>query len=192
MSIDKAIWEAVPVVTSPALAAMHKVIFAQAALKKVRSPRWTFELADDLAVQMQARMNGPVPWYEGRLLTAPGASRQMLLAAHQPRGVWLVFFRISAGQDPWLLKCTGVRWPSGESVPEAEFFQLRSRLVAAFAGRAFEDLGNYGLAGHCICCGKQMSDPVSMARHVGPECWGTASVTLPFFLQAQTAKTEEA
>ena len=28
----------------------------------------------------------------------------------------------------------------------------------------------------CLCCGKALTDPASMARFVGPECAGTSSL----------------
>jgi Family of unknown function (DUF6011) len=185
MHIDPSFWIPVPISASDALAAMHRLVFSQAADKKVRSPRWTFELDSDLAVQLQARMNGPVTWFEGRLLSAPGASRQMLLASRQPRGVWRASFRISVIDGQWALKFTSFGWPRDATGQTVKVLELRDRLRAAFARGAFEDLGNYGRATHCIVCGKPMSDAVSMARRIGPECWGNAQVTLPFFFQAE-------
>ena len=184
MHIDPTFWNSVPIAAADALAAMHQMVFARVTDKKVRSPRWTFELDSDLAVQLQARWNGPVTWFEGRLLNTPGASRQMLLAPRQPRGVWRARFRISVSDNRWTLKFTSLGWPRDAVEQTTRAFDLRDRLVAAFARGAFEDLGNYGLAGHCIVCGKAMSDAVSMARRIGPECWGNAQVTLPFFFRA--------
>ena len=59
MHIDPTFWNSVPIAAADALAAMHQMVFARVADKKVRSPRWTFELDSDLAVQLQARMERP-------------------------------------------------------------------------------------------------------------------------------------
>jgi len=32
----------------------------------------------------------------------------------------------------------------------------------------------------CLMCGKALTDPVSMARWIGPECAGTSSAVVPY------------
>jgi hypothetical protein len=39
----------------------------------------------------------------------------------------------------------------------------------------------------CLCCGKGLTDPASMARWIGPECWGSASINAPRLFKAETA-----
>jgi len=38
------------------------------------------------------------------------------------------------------------------------------------------------LSPSCLLCGRALSDPVSQARWVGPECWGSASAIMPFIM----------
>jgi hypothetical protein len=38
------------------------------------------------------------------------------------------------------------------------------------------------LGSNCLICGKGLTDPVSQARRIGPECAGTSSEQLPFVL----------
>ena len=43
------------------------------------------------------------------------------------------------------------------------------------------------LSPRCLCCGKPLKDPASLARWIGPECAGTSSLTVPrVFLGAFT------
>jgi hypothetical protein len=32
-------------------------------------------------------------------------------------------------------------------------------------------------------CGKQLTDPLSMARWIGPECYGSATSIVPYMVQ---------
>jgi hypothetical protein len=58
--------------------------------------------------------------------------------------------------------------------------ELRQRIVEALHPERFTRLKpDLMLSPHCICCGKALSDPASMARWIGPECWGNASTNLP-------------
>ena len=46
------------------------------------------------------------------------------------------------------------------------------------------------LSSHCLCCGNALTDPVSMARWIGPECWGSASTNLPRIFKAMPTDQE--
>jgi hypothetical protein len=35
------------------------------------------------------------------------------------------------------------------------------------------------LSSHCLLCGKALTDPVSMARWIGPECANSGALTIP-------------
>jgi hypothetical protein len=60
------------------------------------------------------------------------------------------------------------------------FRVLRERLVAVFLSDAFNDLQPATLLQpQCLIC----TDPISMARMIRPECWGSGSVNLPFTVQ---------
>jgi len=57
------------------------------------------------------------------------------------------------------------------------------RLAKVFTGDFFRELEPGALLGeNCLICGAPLSDPVSMARGVGPECAATTSVVVPFVL----------
>ena len=41
----------------------------------------------------------------------------------------------------------------------------------------------------CLCCGKELTDPASMARMIGPECAGTASLDAGLIAPASDIST---
>ena len=63
------------------------------------------------------------------------------------------------------------------------FVDLRARLVTALSTRFDKLRPDMLLGSHCLCCGKGLTDPVSEARFIGPECAGTASANLPFIIK---------
>jgi hypothetical protein len=80
------------------------------------------------------------------------------------------------------------RWHAGAH-------QLRDRLVAALQSETC--FGNPSslttvLTPHCLCCGKGLSDPVSMSRMIGPECFGSQSQVLPFTFKLDIQATKVA
>src|SRR3954454_20109111 len=58
----------------------------------------------------------------------------------------------------------------------ASFAPLWNRIVAVLKGEFFTSLRPGALLGTaCICCGRPLTDPISQARFIGPECYGSAS-----------------
>jgi hypothetical protein len=61
--------------------------------------------------------------------------------------------------------------------------ELRERLVGIFQDHRFDRLRpDMMLSHHCLICGRCLTDPVSQARGIGPECWGSTSPSMPFVL----------
>jgi hypothetical protein len=58
---------------------------------------------------------------------------------------------------------------------------LRERIIdalrCAFFDRFDEEVMLYP---QCLCRGKTLTDPVSQARFIGPECFGSSSVRVPW------------
>jgi uncharacterized protein DUF6011 len=78
----------------------------------------------------------------------------------------------------WSLKPTRVGFRTGH--PHSDIFHVRDRLVGALPV-AFERLRpETMLKPACLFCGRPLTDPISMARWVGPECAGTAAAITPF------------
>ena len=56
---------------------------------------------------------------------------------------------------------------------------FRARVLAALRGDCFDSLrAEMMLSPACLVCGKGLTDPVSIARWIGPECAGTASLDI--------------
>jgi hypothetical protein len=65
--------------------------------------------------------------------------------------------------------------------------ELRVRVVAAFNDGFFEHVHRAALLGsHCFICGRGLTDPASRGRFIGPECFGSSSINLPWITEAMT------
>ncbi len=60
------------------------------------------------------------------------------------------------------------------------FDNLEVRFRDVLAGGYFEELPKQAiLVPQCLVCGRTLTDPASMARQIGPECAGSASLRVP-------------
>jgi hypothetical protein len=75
----------------------------------------------------------------------------------------------------------------------ASFAPLWDRIVAALRGDFFTSLRPGALLGSaCICCGRPLTDPISQARFIGPECYGSASKDVRWIYVLQPARAVDA
>ena len=150
-----------------------------------RSPKWKFRLAPDLVLQIQPKLTTVLLRFECLALQCEGADLDKLLARRSEFEIdyWRVNFKLSAVvAEQWLFKPTHCGWKRRSDL--SVFVDLRARLVAALGARFNTLQPDMLLGAHCLCCGKGLTDPVSQARFIGPECFGSASADLPFILQA--------
>jgi hypothetical protein len=138
---------------------------------------------------------------DSRLFTAPREVQ---------REYWSMKFRLTAKvPDEWLLKPTSVGhhlapeqrraagpWRGAQIEDSATGTAIaikapddsKYQMWMALRTRVIEELEHYFdglqpvtmLSSNCTICGKALTDPVSMARFIGPECAGTGSPRLPF------------
>jgi Family of unknown function (DUF6011) len=67
------------------------------------------------------------------------------------------------------------------------------RVVAAFNGDFFDQIRPNALLGHhCLCCGRALTDPVSQARFIGPECFGSASKAVLWIIDLSAPEDQAA
>ncbi len=72
-------------------------------------------------------------------------------------------------------------WDAKKAAAMGPVNAMRGRIVAAFKDGFFERVQAASLLGHwCLICGKPLTDPVSQGRFIGPECYSSASVNLPW------------
>jgi hypothetical protein len=126
-----------------------------------------------------------------------GASKVMLKSAdaRYESGLpyWMTKFSISTGMEPqlpWELCLFGARWKHDAGREGAE--TLQRRIMETFSGEFFNQLTvDAMLSPQCLICGKELTDPASMARFIGPECAGTSSLRVPWLFGAAQAHLRE-
>ena len=169
-------WSPVSIKPAPALAELHKMVFERS---EKRSPKWKFRFAPDLVLQVQPKLTQRALFkFECRSIRRKGADLADLLAKRQDiqRPYWFLDFDLYANADTWIFQARCVSRNSDSS--------LRQDLIDEFQAGRFDVLQpDLMLGSHCLICGKSLIDPVSQARHIGPECAGTSSAQLPFVLR---------
>jgi hypothetical protein len=164
-------WSPVSIKPAPALAELHKMVFERS---EKRSPKWKFRLAPDLVLQIQPKLTRRALFkFECRAIRCEGADLAVLLMKRQDiqRPYWFLDFGLYAGADTWIFQARRVSRNSDPS--------LRQDLIDAFQAGRFDVLQpDLMLGSHCLICGKSLTDPASMARFIGLECAGTASLAV--------------
>jgi Family of unknown function (DUF6011) len=149
----------------PALAELR---LAAIEASEKRMPYWRFRLSPNIVLKLQPKLMWEGP--NARLLDA---SYKDLVHPH-----WRFGFEVTA-QVPkeWRFHRRSASWsgPQRYDMPRehnmAKVAELRERVVAAFRDGWFNVIGpEMMLSQHCLICGKGLTDPVSMARFIGPEC----------------------
>jgi hypothetical protein len=56
---------------------------------------------------------------------------------------------------------------------------LRRRLLEELPARLDKLTPDLMLSANCLCCGKPLTDPASMARWIGPKCASSGALTVP-------------
>jgi hypothetical protein len=173
------LWDPQDIPSIPLFAQLYGWVVEQ---NEKRLPKWKFRIADDLAVQIHPRITRAHELlFECIALQAPGVTAKMLIERDHRH--WRMGFRLSAdAADAAMWRFKPTRMTSGE---RSDQFAFRQRVVAALHPDHFANLSpDLMLEAHCLACGRPLTDPVSMARWIGPECWGSASTNLPRIFKA--------
>src|SRR6267142_2808111 len=149
-------------------------------ISEKRCPKWHFRLDADLVIELQARP-GTRPLFLGTIIQGHGIrldhfkswtarhDQNLLAASFEIRDAlkWapeMAMERTIPVDEQWAVRFT--RW--GSLDPDA---------LVAFKARALKSLTQLEslepsmmFQPACLCCGKALTDPVSMARWAGPEC----------------------
>ena len=165
-----------------------------------RMPKWKFRLASDLVLQLQPKptvllseaatargLKPKLQHFEGTaVMTENVTSAVFKQLPHRPCPPWwqLKFDLFALAPDAdWTFKPAGGRWQGGAD--RAGVDAIAQRLLAKFrAGFLDGSTPVEVLSPNCVICGKHLTDPASMARWIGPECAGTASLHVPFVIDA--------
>jgi hypothetical protein len=163
-----------------------------------RMPKWKFRFYSDLVCQIQPKISERyVELFDGNAYQYAGADGRVFQSKQfcRTRGQWAhMKFRLYWIKGiGWVLKptCAGgyrtidpdpsnpfSRTRPAFNVPDTITF--RDRLVHFFDGDYFAHFApERMLSQNCMCCGKGLTDPASMARMIGPECYGSNGLDVP-------------
>jgi hypothetical protein len=173
----------------PSLAELREVVLAHS---EKRKPKWGFRLAPDIVMELQAQpcilvnaapaaqgCKQAVVKFEGKAVMTAGHASVADLKTHtrgsRSRKFSLIQFD---GEPDWQLALGGWCRPGGSDMSCLE--PLDAAIVASLQdGGIFTKLTpERMLRPACMCCGKGLTDPASMARWIGPECAATTSIRI--------------
>jgi Family of unknown function (DUF6011) len=160
-----------------------------------RTPKWRFRVAPDLAIELQPmkKTYRRGRWvhtrterfsFQGRALCCEhvdigSMSTPTLYLSRAGRPYVEVGFAIE-GDDPWTYRTAGRGWSRDCPYDRNE---VEQRVVTSLTDGTFDVLRPAQMLSlSCLMCGKALTDPVSQARLIGPECAKTSSPELPFFV----------
>ena len=158
----------VPIEPIPIFAALRQALLEHDDPKR-RWPKWQFIFAPDLAIQIQPRADVGRYWrVEFRCIAIQGPEPQR----HHFRGYFgeFAYMRFDlarmASNGELMLVPTGYRG----KLTSPEFGALRDRVIAALRPTEVGEVKARLLSYRCLICSKGLTDPISMARLIGPEC----------------------
>ena len=191
-------WDPRPIALIPTLAELRDQVLLRSTK---RCPKWKMRLAAELVIELQpkpavliadiARTYGyqqHTVEFNGQAYFGPNLTADTLT---KPRGVRRPFvpqikFKIFAieGETVWRVKpFTGTMQyrdlVSGSAMVTVEAAPLLDHLCARLTPATFAVLPDVMLSPQCMICGKRLTDPASMARFIGPECFGSSTLTVP-------------
>jgi hypothetical protein len=188
-------YDRIAVPALPALAALHNHVLEQS---EKRSPKWRFRLGAELGLQLQVKPYKSRRYYfEGRALLQPDIGIQHFAPKAQPEITLL--FALSGGEAEWQIEPSYIRWTEAavarlpHEVLEANRYNtyrsddirelITPPLLAALPQLGDSFLPSLLFEPKCMNCGRTLTDPVSQARGIGPECFGSASEALPWLIE---------
>jgi hypothetical protein len=169
----------------PLLRELRDIVLACNATTK-RFPKWKFRIGEDFVIQLQPR--GELPTRTtSRLFMGVAIQGQPIPAEAFTRhisGLLQLSFEIvkCQGNSAWEFRPT---WRYVKSEAVAMVLRERTRESLSFLNQL--DAATMFLPA-CLVCGKKLTDPISMARWIGPECAQRA----PFDARKRRILTEPA
>lgn len=170
-----------------------------------RMPKWKFRFADDLVCQIQPKVSERyTELFECHAFEFTGANENVFQSRKfaKAAGQWSdCKFRIYRDKNiGWVLKPTSAgAFRTAEVNPSNPSLGTRitvsapvvflERLVHFFDGTFFNYFAPKKMLVHnCMVCGKGLTDPASMARMIGPECYGSSGLDIPWLYGVKLEK----
>jgi Family of unknown function (DUF6011) len=170
---NKRYWQPVAIDPVPTLAEIRQVVLS---ITEKRCPKWRFRLTDDVVLQLQPK---PRPPFVGLILQGPGITKEHFTRSITRLGLGFreIDFDIGEEDGRWTVR---VHRGPGPSHDVATWQALKDCLIDALP-----KLNTLGQAlmfqPACMICGKALTDPVSRARWIGPECYGNHALDVGLF-----------
>jgi hypothetical protein len=164
-TLSTAMHAAEHLVPVPMLQELRTLVFA---LNRKRLPKWRFRQPDrpTLVIQLQpiAQKHFPSWLFEGHAIQGEGITRTTFTEPGGHVGLASWWFRLVTTSEGWEVE------GHGHSIrPLAEMVAFKADVVALL--RALTHLqAVWLLEPYCLLCGKSLTDPISQARGIGPEC----------------------
>jgi len=187
-------WAREPVAPIPFLAGLREIVLDRS---DRRCPKWRFRFAPDLAIQIQPRpvhMISPAAKARGfvqRVILFECLAVQgddLSAAVFQPGNSHMAPFRLNFelfaedGAEAWTFRPTHIRWSRRQEHPEIASAGFRARVLTELGSGRLDRLEpGMMFQPACLCCGRGLTDPASMARWIRPECAGTTSLDAGLF-----------
>jgi len=168
-------WQPIPIQPIPTLATLRNMVLERSTK---RMPRWKFRLSDDMVVQIQPqpiKLMKPSITFKSVAVIRECADATLLQRSNdRSPDSWLIGFDIT---DNWYFKTRRAGFHRDHT--QADILVVRDRLISTLPIVLDRLRPSAMLKPSCLCCGKMLTDPVSMSRWTGPECYGSSSVDLP-------------
>ena len=174
---DQSFWPAVRLPEIPFLQSIYDGVLERS---EKRMPKWKFRLAPDVIMQIQPKLTRAGRLFHWTALKCEGADEKMFSSPRtraRPHITSGGTLRDVDGGAGYVLKATSIGWST--DLNRVAGLALHEQIVAAFRDGRFDKFTPEMLGNHCLICGKGLTDPVSQARFIGPECFGSSSVNIP-------------
>jgi hypothetical protein len=157
-------------------------------INEKRCPKWRFRLTPEVVLHLQPRPNTPrhYPLFEGIVIQGPGITRDHFedLRRCRREGLTYIELKIEDGARIRQRYEDGLLVPINEPAPgQWTVWPATSFFTGEYSGvLALKELTLAMLPQletlhdalmfypACMLCGKRLTDPVSLARWIGPEC----------------------
>jgi hypothetical protein len=160
----------------PSLVSLRDTVLG---ISHTRLPKWRFRFAPDLVVQLQPRpaeRRDQYALFDGLVIEGPDITKEhfsswkvraglpLTAIGFHIRDITATYYASKGEPGQWV-----VAWTSWNVRSLETMGSLKDRLVAELP--RLRDLDTrFMFQACCLVCGKALTDPVSMARWIGPEC----------------------
>jgi hypothetical protein len=198
------LWQPVVMEPVPTLDALRLTVLA---INPKRCPKWRFRVEAEVVLQLQPRPDdywNSRSLFLGTVIEGQGITKDHFANKHARAGLGFIVLEFGIRDGARV----EYEWQAGRQVPRdvypgrwkvqlmnAPVFRdpemgeralaLKDQLIAAL-GRLHQLKPDMMFHPACLLCGKRLTDPVSMARWIGPECAYSRALDVGLFTRLLT------